>query len=280
MALPIYQSSGALSTGFSSVNVGYPSVINADDILLMIVANDRNTPPGVPTGWTLINSDFSSTTSVLSYMCCWKRALGTETGSVTVTTGVPLFGVIHRYSDAITSGSIIDGAIIEDAIGAVARASTSVSISGNSTSKKIYLGVIGEINAAVNQSSVDWTVRSNLHSAYQNDMSLFLADSSDITSTNASIDNVGGGQMGSFAFLMKGSAPASTTEQEGFRFRNDDGSETTATWKDNQDVNITQAKNVATRLRILTDTVNDSPTAQITLQYKRTDENANEWRNV
>ena len=40
-------------------------------------------------------------------------------------------------------------------------------------------------------------------------------------------------------------------EQEGFRFRNDDGSESAATWKANQDTNITLAADTAFRLRCL-----------------------------
>ena len=40
-------------------------------------------------------------------------------------------------------------------------------------------------------------------------------------------------------------------EQEGFRHRNDDGDEATATWKANQDMNITLAADTAFRLRFL-----------------------------
>lgn len=43
-------------------------------------------------------------------------------------------------------------------------------------------------------------------------------------------------------------------EQEGFRWRSDDGSETTATWLEVQDTNLTRAKNQNTRLRMLLNT--------------------------
>ena len=46
-------------------------------------------------------------------------------------------------------------------------------------------------------------------------------------------------------------AVVATIEQEGFRFRNDDGSESAATWKANQDTNITLAADTAFRLRFL-----------------------------
>ena len=59
-------------------------------------------------------------------------------------------------------------------------------------------------------------------------------------------------------------------EQEGFRFRNDDGSETTATWKANQDVNITLAANTAFRLRFLLKATGnpDSIDAQVEARVK------------
>ena len=56
-----------------------------------------------------------------------------------------------------------------------------------------------------------------------------------------------------FAWCYSKAIKPETTsiEQEGFRFRNDDGSESAATWKANQDTNITLAANTAFRLRFL-----------------------------
>lgn len=71
-----------------------------------------------------------------------------------------------------------------------------------------------------------------------------------------------------------------TNEQEGYRFRNDDGSETTATWLASQDTNVSKGKEEAIRLRTLIDVTGNPSASQVTLQYKRTDEAATEWRNV
>jgi hypothetical protein len=59
-------------------------------------------------------------------------------------------------------------------------------------------------------------------------------------------------------------------DQEGFRFRNDDGSESAATWKANQDTNITLAANTAFRLRELLNAIGDpaSINAQLEVRYK------------
>ena len=66
-----------------------------------------------------------------------------------------------------------------------------------------------------------------------------------------------------------GDIDSSTNEQEGFRFRNDDGSETTATWKAAQDTNVTAPLTTNARLRMLINAVLDPPTVQFRLDYKK-----------
>ncbi len=58
-----------------------------------------------------------------------------------------------------------------------------------------------------------------------------------------------------------------TLDQEGFRWRNDDGSETTATWRQAQDVDDTVAKVTTIRIRMLVNAVNDPAASQYKLQY-------------
>ncbi len=50
---------------------------------------------------------------------------------------------------------------------------------------------------------------------------------------------------------------AAVLEQEGYRFRNDDGSEITATWIDTQDLNVELAPGESLRLRILVNATDD-----------------------
>lgn len=63
-------------------------------------------------------------------------------------------------------------------------------------------------------------------------------------------------------------APSVTVEQEGFRWRNDDGSESAATWKASQDTDITEAAGVA-RLRVLLNGDGDPAAATYQLEYSR-----------
>ena len=58
--------------------------------------------------------------------------------------------------------------------------------------------------------------------------------------------------------------------QEGFRWRNDDGSQTTATWKAAQDTNTSLALATSVRLRVLLDANVNPPPTPFTLYYKKT----------
>jgi hypothetical protein len=69
-------------------------------------------------------------------------------------------------------------------------------------------------------------------------------------------------------------------EQEGHHFRLDDGSESAATFLGAQDSNITRAKEVNTRLRVLVDAAGDPATAQLTLQFRRVGDADTEWEDV
>jgi hypothetical protein len=63
--------------------------------------------------------------------------------------------------------------------------------------------------------------------------------------------------------------PTPTLEQEGFRFRLDDGNETGASWLATQDANISRDKNLNTRLRVLLNATGDLSSTQYQLEYKK-----------
>ena len=62
---------------------------------------------------------------------------------------------------------------------------------------------------------------------------------------------------------------SSATEQEGYRWRNDDGSETTATWAASQDTALTGSLSTNYRLRAIVNTAGDVASAQYQLEYKK-----------
>jgi hypothetical protein len=75
-----------------------------------------------------------------------------------------------------------------------------------------------------------------------------------------------------------GSLVTATVEQEGFRWRNDDGSETTATWAAAQDANLTAPLDTPKRLRVLVNATGDYPSSQYQLEYRI--KTTGTWRKV
>lgn len=59
-----------------------------------------------------------------------------------------------------------------------------------------------------------------------------------------------------------------TLQQEGFRWRNDDGNETTATWAASQDANATVPVSTPVRLRVLVNGTGDPATSPYRLEYR------------
>jgi len=70
-------------------------------------------------------------------------------------------------------------------------------------------------------------------------------------------------------------------EQEGFRWRNDDGDEDEATWKAAQDTDITNVqRNTNVRLRVLLDTDGDPDACTYQLEWKESNDGDSEWLKV
>lgn len=82
--------------------------------------------------------------------------------------------------------------------------------------------------------------------------------------------------MGAVAFKSAGGALA--LDQEGYRWRNDDGSESTATWKAAQDTTVNLAPDTTTRLRMIVNATSDPASAQYKLQYRKVGDAS--WRDV
>jgi len=70
-----------------------------------------------------------------------------------------------------------------------------------------------------------------------------------------------------------------TIEQEGFRWRDDDGDEDGATWLQSQDAHITRAKETITRLRVLLNATNDPGAKQFQLEY-RVKDSGDPWTKI
>jgi len=71
-----------------------------------------------------------------------------------------------------------------------------------------------------------------------------------------------------------------TLDQEGFRWRNDDGSESAATWRQIQDTNDSIGVEANIRLRMLLNGTEDPASKQFKIQCKKKTDPASEWRDL
>jgi hypothetical protein len=62
---------------------------------------------------------------------------------------------------------------------------------------------------------------------------------------------------------------AASLDQEGFRWRNDDGNETTATWNANQDTDISAGAGINKRLRVIVNATGDPAAKDFLLEGKK-----------
>jgi hypothetical protein len=86
---------------------------------------------------------------------------------------------------------------------------------------------------------------------------------------------VSGGQAldtfsGTVTWVAGGTWTGVALEQEGFRWRNDDGDEDAATWLDTQDTDITAEEGANVRLRILVNASGDPASTPYQLEFKKT----------
>lgn len=72
-----------------------------------------------------------------------------------------------------------------------------------------------------------------------------------------------------------------SSDQEGFRFREDSGNEATPTWLAAQDTNITgRAAETTTGVRVIVDYTGDPPSEAPKLQYRKVGDAATEWEDL
>jgi hypothetical protein len=108
MAAPSFGSAGTgIAEADASIDVAYPASISANDILILLVqAKDTVDNFDTPTDWTAFGASVSNTSHRSKLF--WKRATGSESGTLTVTrtAGAVHFGArIYRYAGCQTTGN-------------------------------------------------------------------------------------------------------------------------------------------------------------------------------
>lgn len=107
--IPVYEGNGGLAEGEGAgVTLSYPTIVNANDILIIQVLDKDADSFQTPTGF---NGPVRSHTdnSNLSDALWWKRASGSESGTITLNSnssdGDLIAAVMSRFSGCIQSGN-------------------------------------------------------------------------------------------------------------------------------------------------------------------------------
>ena len=102
MAAPAFGTAGAAVAGTgNTLNVAYPSGIQAGDFLCLLALTKSNVEINTPGGWSQDASGFRNQGTLTRAEWFWKRALGNESGTLAVTrvSGTVLFFArMYRFS--------------------------------------------------------------------------------------------------------------------------------------------------------------------------------------
>jgi len=83
---PLARVAGALSTSSTTtVTPGYPLSMAANDVMFLSIAHAQVSVITAPPGWTILQ-DFYPITNDSTQRIFWKRATGSESGTLTITT--------------------------------------------------------------------------------------------------------------------------------------------------------------------------------------------------
>ncbi len=237
---------------------------------------------GIQTGWTRINPGnigVGASNSIDAYYMLESHASHPSTGAtnqdiyfsfnsdnVWQNGGAACF----QIADIAASGYIVD----EDDDNYGSQSGWTGSLSGLD-SEDLTVIAANVYNQDVEAGGGSQTEIYDYNSAY------YFAIGVEVNESSPAVTFATASDWACIAFAINGaSAAAVTLEQEGFRWRNDDDSEASATWIENQDVDASIAKETNIRLRVLVNATNDPDNTQYELQYKRTDDGAGEYRAI
>jgi hypothetical protein len=143
---PTYVDNGGVGESLGgSVDVPYPATVDENDILILQLLSSEAANHNAIDGWTKVTEVDQGTNSTVSWY--WKRAAGTESGSVTATKGTAsgsFYGLISRWSGCITSGTPYEESSSTSGSSAAAS-SSSITPTGNGRRIVCLIAAEGDI---------------------------------------------------------------------------------------------------------------------------------------
>lgn len=282
MAL-VQSKSGAQNTGLATVSATWDTAATASNLLILIVgADDYAASP--PTGWT--ESIGCKQHTYLGHYLWWKVAAGGETSvNYTIGSAASSCWVTAEISGLISTPYDISAGQLDQS-----RATTYTTPSITPSAGDRY--VIASIGGADSGGSITINTWLNSFTARQDIGTTLGSGTRDVVgyadraatyngstavSSGATYSTAVQARTGIIiAFTV--APPAVILDQQGYRWRNDDGSETTATWKTAQNTSASIPSATPARLRVLVNATNDPPSQGYQLEHRKVGTTA--WKKV
>jgi hypothetical protein len=257
-------------------------IVNGDVLLLaLLLAGTGTAPtPTLPAGFTVISGPTTISDGAgfgVVRRLAWKVA-ASESGSYTITHTAytsQAFMICVQGADTAATPQVTSNQ---------GTGSTTTALTLTTTTNDSWVGfwvhnwaLYGLGQVPPTGTTPTFTERSDLSTSL-----MYLAEGVLATAGATGNKTHGNGNVSTdqwAAFLVAVAAPTPAThEQEGFRFRNDDGTEATATWQAAQDVQATGPLLTPVRLRFVVNATGDPAAGAYRLEYRKTGESV--WLRV
>lgn len=271
MAIAIVQATGTNGSG-TSVALAFGSNLTAGNLSFVWAAGRTNpctsvddTLHGVAAYTEHVASRAANVSSVQSIRAYYKE--NTSSGACTVTANYSVSSDATSIAIQEISGLATSSAVDQGNNGTGNSATLS---SGNITTTQadeIIFGAASQRQGGSSDLTIDADYTLQIDTGYGREFItgyriVSATETNNFAPTSAAADDF-------CASVISFKAALATLTQEGYRWRDDDGNETTASWLAAQDTSVTRARGTNTRLRILIDATLDPDSQSFQLEVRR-----------
>lgn len=280
MAVPLDKGSASRNGGTSDITVSSFTPA-ADAFMVAQVFNSGGGDPDSLTGhdagssWTKIAT--SRTTANGGTLSLWGAHSGSSPSASTLvvvdSTSGALGVNIAEVPDIDVSGTVANSILDNQGNSGYGTSESTPALSATSDLTMGFFAVKGNQSPTPDSTELQST-------SYGYGDANIVNDYNETGDTTHTASTVSSRYWAAIAISFKLASVAAVLEQEGFQFRDDDGSETGATDRGAQDSNITEAKSTNMRLRVLIAATNDPDAGQYQLEWKKSGDSDDEYRAI
>jgi hypothetical protein len=271
MAIAFRAATTAGNASGGNLTIDKPAGTADGDILIAVCYREAGTWTP-PEGWASIRDEAQGTT--LWTQVFWKRASG-EGSSYTFNLNTTTW---RTMAMAAFSGCQSSGDPVEVSNGAnSASGYTTLASVTTTTDNCMLVGVTGNYSGS-NLSLRTGSGITQAANGFLAGTEIWYKTITPAGATGTFDFNPSTQQYATVSLALKPAGAGVTLEQEGYRWRNDDGAEDAATWAASQDAGLTASVGQNKRLRVLVNATNDPASTQYQLEWRKQGDST--WRVV